>query len=259
MTDIKEFTLKYFKAGEHPNQASAGLRYEGIFLINENYEQVTQCSSCRAFSIDAFFASMQGLDFGSVCYVNSWRKPDYEKTRIGRVCERENEALVSLDFLNKLEKDLGFSLTTISKASNVKRSNCYMFEGDKRWQISSPMLSLYMVLIRNICNGHTFENTWQQTLNSNSDSFEYDLKNSLKMIKLFVEYGIDAFFKDDYEFNYTGERVNPYEDTHDFGINTFCRYVLNLESCNTSYFEGQKGIIIKNARKYKEKVKVAVE
>jgi hypothetical protein len=222
--ELGTFHFDYFKSANHPKGINSGMKYSGFCLINEKLEQVTTVASCRAYHIDATYAFHQGNDFSSVDYVHSYRQPDFSNIRIG--WSHGTKVLEVVNFLNKLELDLGFEFSKVYKAENVNKSEMFMFVGDKRWQISGPMMSLYMVLIRNVGKTHTFDKTWQESLdagcgdNPYSDvGFEYDLTESIRVIKEIASLGVSKFFKDDCEMNWYGQE--PYSDTHDFGIQNF--------------------------------------
>jgi hypothetical protein len=61
--------------------------------------------------------------------------------------EFHNRREACLEFLQGIDRQLGFQPTEIFQVENAD-GPCWVFFGDKRWQLAAPLLSLYTLLIR---------------------------------------------------------------------------------------------------------------
>ena len=193
---MKKFQLK------NDEGSFVGTCYGGNFisfgLFSKDYNVAYQPSGCKAYVHDQL-----NLRISNSSYCQN-SKIDLEKTRLLMVCDRSTfEKLENLlDFLNQIEKKMGFELTEFIEFENNNAVG-YVFGtvADPRWMISAPMISLYMLLIRS-CVNHSKGDSWEKTLNliiegKKEVAYLGDktyLTYSLEIINTIVEKGYEVFW-----------------------------------------------------------------
>ncbi len=150
---------------------------EGIEFawISEDYQQLHQLVWCKDFLQDVIFGHLNSRE--TEIYKFNYNpvvdpKPYMQKTRMiisnwkdHSFGQKVEENLVP--FLNAIEKRLKMQKTTFQKCDKVpptyKKSGIYLLEGDPRWMIAPPMISMFSLLIR-VGMLHQVDETFGSTL-----------------------------------------------------------------------------------------------
>lgn len=135
---------------------------EGIEFawVSENYQQLHQLVWCKDFLQDVLFAHLNSqkveiYKFGYNPVVDP--KPYMQKTRLmisnwkdQNFGQKVEEKLKP--FLNAIEGRLKMQKTEVHKCDSVppiyKKSGVYLLEGDARWMVAPPMISMLTLLVR---------------------------------------------------------------------------------------------------------------
>jgi len=131
------------------------------------------------------------------------------------------------ELLHQVEKKLGFRPSFLQVAENPD-GPCWIILGDKRWQLSPPLLSLYTLLIR-VGMTHELGRSVEQTLElaekkkyaygeAGSNDASY-LKQGMKGIQAILKHGASIFYAKIAE-NYP-EKLKKHGLHDNFGIVSF--------------------------------------
>lgn len=118
------------------------------FLSDDNV-QVFRFSKCREVLAGVFMGVVNDSDV-----YKKYPRVSLEKTRVMVAYANHHDLKSNLEkalvFLNQLEKKLRLVPTTLEpvKGFGANYGKVYLMIGSKRWQLSSVMLSLYMLLLR---------------------------------------------------------------------------------------------------------------
>jgi hypothetical protein len=127
-------------------------------LVSNEYEQCHPFVWCKDFLHDVVFSTVHNKAFDLY-------KFQYDPSISPKACLRETRVLVTnskdkklsenvyscLEFLNQVEDRFKIPRTKLRECSNCPKEYKYgvfLFQGNKRWLQSPPMLSLYTLLIR---------------------------------------------------------------------------------------------------------------
>ncbi len=122
--------------------------YSFSFLSDDNVP-CYQFTKCRETLAEVFMRHLSGDDHYKI-----YPTPSLEKTRIliaytnapdlGKYLEK------ALDCLHQIETQLGLVHTTMDQVEGLGEAfgTVYLIEGSKRWQLSSPMFSLFLLILR---------------------------------------------------------------------------------------------------------------
>jgi hypothetical protein len=184
-------------------------RYSFAWVADDNSAYLF--SKCREVIAETF---MQHLNKNSGYALLP--KPSLEKTRLLVAYTDKKDLGLSLeralDFLHQIESQLGLIHTTMDQVEGLSPTvgTVYLIEGSKRWTLSSPMLSLYMLILRN-GDSHTIGDPYTQTL-INPLKFEIAADVS-KMISFLIEKKYWKVFGKDRNLNWispAGLPIIPY-------------------------------------------------
>lgn len=147
-------------------------------LLDKDYKSIYQYGMCKEYILDYTLAEFT-------------LKGDVDATRI--LTKGIPNIFCSLDLLQKFEERLELSPTVMLDGDNGR----VVFQGDKKWTIAPPMLSLYTLLIRSGGSLHNVKNkSIEDSLNFIQDKpasqdrnyvvharkgIDYILKNGLKI------------------------------------------------------------------------------
>ena len=155
-----------------------GLEY---CLLSSNYEQCHQFVWCKDFLHDVVQSSLHNKKFEIY-------KFNYDPPHDPNPCIREiriavanscdaklgKKILSCVDFINQIELKLNIPLTKVRICLNplecYKKSGVFIFQGNKRWINSPPMLSLFSLLIR-VGFSHSKGQEYQKTIRSLKNGF----------------------------------------------------------------------------------------
>jgi len=133
-----------------------GLEYA---ILSDNYELCHPLVWCKDFLHDVVHSSLTGKNFEIY-------RLKYNPSINPKACIKETRILVAnardnrmhkkidgcLDFINQIEDRIGIPRSKVRKCLNpclnYHENNVFIFQGNKRWIFSPPMLSLYTLLIR---------------------------------------------------------------------------------------------------------------
>jgi hypothetical protein len=144
MVTVKPFSMPNGGYAESPIMG----HYSFAFLSDDNV-QCHQFAKCRETIAERFMYHISGAS-GYAAYP----KPSLEKTRVliaftnqpelGKLLEK---ALVGL---HDIEGKLGLVRTTMDQVEGLSPTfgTVYLIEGSKRWQLSPPMFSLFLLILR---------------------------------------------------------------------------------------------------------------
>jgi len=147
-----------------------GLEYA---LVSDKYQQCHQFVWCKDFLHDVVHATVNNFGFELYGFLYSPLndpKPCLKEIRL-LISNSKDKKLASLipscvDFLNQIEARIKMSKTIVRKVANPqcdrKKTGVFLFQGNSRWLMSPPMLSLYTWLIRiGLCHkiGTSFKET----------------------------------------------------------------------------------------------------
>lgn len=135
-------------------------------FLSDDDKMVGPFVDCKDYMNNRLHGSITAIDGGNE-YKFQPSKMDpvsMEKTRI-LVCRQvspidhnpleakafEDEIKLAIDLLNRIEKDLHLIKSTYSTVTGIKKEygQVLLVEGSRRWMLASPMLSLYLLLLRN--------------------------------------------------------------------------------------------------------------
>jgi hypothetical protein len=123
--------------------------YSFSFLSDDNV-QVVRFTKCRESMMDHFMRFVTNPEF----YGKGKPIPSLNKTRIlvaftnfPQLGEKLEQAL---DWLHQIESKLGLIPTTMDIVEGLPPAlgTVYLIEGSKRWQLSPPMLSMFLLILR---------------------------------------------------------------------------------------------------------------
>lgn len=148
-----------------------GLEYA---LVSEDYEQCNEFVWCKDFLQDIVYSSLRekSIEIYNFKYnptIDS--KPYLKKIRL-LVTNSSDKTFRkkiknTLSFINQVEETFGIKNSIVRECKNppLEYTKCgvWLFEGDKRWINSPPMLSLYSLFIR-VGFSHQEGNYYKQTI-----------------------------------------------------------------------------------------------
>lgn len=191
------------------------------FLSPKN-EQVQDLTPCKAYLQDAMLAFLNKREI--TIYDPEINPPiDLDYTRILLIHFKDDkEAFMKrmdnlMDFLHQVEASLGFEKSRFEIIENrpnkaSEKTPIVALIGDKRWQVSPPMISLYSLFART-CLSHTAGDKWHDTIKGIAEEkivvdYKPDstyVKASLELINKIVLVGARPFFYKKIERNYPAE------------------------------------------------------
>lgn len=194
------------------------------FLSPEN-EQAQDLTPCKAYLQDAMLGFLNKREMTT--YDPESNPPlDLSCTRILLVhFKNDKEAFMKrmdnlMDFLHQVEASLGFEKSRFEIVENSpskvsENTPIVALIGDKRWQISPPMISLYSLFIRT-CLSHKAGDKWHDTIKGIAEEkIKVDhkpdvtyMKTSLELINKIVLVGARPFFYKKIERNYPPEATS---------------------------------------------------
>lgn len=190
-----------------------------IFANVSKDMKVCGLHSCKDYIQDAFYYQFCGGGRGNLCTSSI-------QIIFGRAAQKINIEK-TLNYIHQVEKALGFrKLTKIYTCNSPNRGmNLYMAVGSKRWLISTPMISLYTLLIRT-SDSHVLEQSFLTTMDEIVERKlpDYLIMNmAMPAIRKIVEKGERKVF---------GKRNKNYPQglsSHSAGIAGFGAYIVNKE------------------------------
>lgn len=129
--------------------------------------------------------------------------PDSNEPLLKKITEDqfEEEIKLAMDLLHPLEKDLHLIRSTYDRVTGIKEEygQVILIEGSRRWMLASPMLSLYLYLLRNAYH-HVKGQSYIKTI---EESTEYGSKDILApAVKFIVKNKYAKVFGKSIEKNY---------------------------------------------------------
>jgi hypothetical protein len=122
--------------------------YSFAFLSDDN-AQCHQFTKCRETLAERFMRHLSG----DTAY-DAYSKPSLEKTRVLIAFTNETTLGAKLEKalvdLHDIEGKLGLVRTTMDQVEGLSPAlgTVYLVEGSKRWQLSPPMFSLFLLILR---------------------------------------------------------------------------------------------------------------
>ncbi len=143
-------------------------------FISKEYEQCHLIVTCKDHLSDIVFATVNNWETKNYWFSHipaNNPKIDFDKIRLvfgNRKSEDFAKTIApAIDILHQMESTLKLSKTIVFRVPNPPREyiekGLYLFEGDKVWMESPPMLSLYTLLIR-LGAHHKIGNSWEKTI-----------------------------------------------------------------------------------------------
>lgn len=207
---MEEVTIEWMpKKAKISQMYSTGLEYA---FVTKDWKQVNQLVYCKDFLQDALCAmhTNQKMSIYGFSYDPNKSLPVYlNKTRILVTSWRDktfpNRIEGSLDFLNQIEDTLKMSKTKILKVKDLpvqyKKAGAWIYEANKRWMKSPPLISLYTLLIRVSLvhvKGTNYVETMDKICNNTLEPYQsYDrsyLRDARKGIDWILTYGDKKLF-----------------------------------------------------------------
>lgn len=137
--------------------------------------------------------------------------------------EFEEEVKLAMDLLHPLEKALGLLRSTYDSVTGIKKEygQVFLIEGSKRWMLASPMLSLYLLMLRN-AHTHVMGQSYVKSIESFKEIGNPDLIP--QTVKFIVKNKYIKVFGKSLEENYSA--TIPEDTMHAMGIYAFgkCLY-----------------------------------
>jgi hypothetical protein len=223
MDDIRTRDIKWhFKTKKICQIPKEGLEFA---LVSPDYKQVHQLVWCKDFVQDAIHGYLNKshiVIYGFVYDPVNSPPISLDKTRIivANWKDKElGEKVLSraLPLIHSIESRLKLDLTEISKCGKCPpiygRSGVWLLEGDKKWMIAPPMISLYTMLIR-IGMVHDPKDTLEDTIqkiesgktapyfSQGGASDAYQVKEGKKGIQFILRHGVTKVFGKSMKQNY---------------------------------------------------------
>lgn len=197
------------------------------FLSPKN-EQAQALTPCKAYLQDAMLGFLNKKEM--TAYNPETNPPlDLDYTRILLVhFKTGKEAFMKrmdnlMDFLHQVEKSLWvkdyeksrFEIVENYPTKASEKTPIVVLIGDKRWQVSPPMISLYSLFART-CLSHKAGDKWHDTIKGIAEEkikvdYQSDvtyMKTSLELINKIVLVGARPFFYKKIERNYPPEATS---------------------------------------------------
>lgn len=196
---------------------SKGLEYA---LVSPEYEQCHSFVWCKDFLHDIIFASIHNKWFEVYRFkfdpeVDPLPCLDRIRLLITNSKDKKFSSKIpaTLDFINQIEDRLGIKKSFVRKCNDppegYENSGVFMFEGNKRWIQSPPMLSLYTLMLRvGFCHsiGDDFESTIKAVKNGDIKPYQkrdsYFLKHAESAFNKIIKIGDKKIFFKDIKLNY---------------------------------------------------------
>ena len=190
-----------------------------------DYKRLDGPNSCKAYIQDYLQSVMTGSVYGRH---ESPLSLDKTRLLIGVPTKsKEKIATRMLSLLNQVEEKMGFVPTVIKFC---KGKSVLYVEGDAKWMIAIPMLSMYTLLIRispKFDGKKEYEEFLEEMIESAPNvSDRFYLKTGIKPMKNIARYGPSLYFSEVQKENFTNTRGS----SHSAGIAT-----LGDRSIATSY------------------------
>lgn len=232
---MKKVKIKWPKkqAGGFCENYSSGLKYA---LCSDNNAQACGFVWCKDFLQDAYLAyfnknSRQTYGF----------KYDYKKDRplsiksmkllLANRSDKSFRAKMvkARDFLNQIETELKMrKKSTLFEAIDPPQAfttGVFLMEGNKRWYMSPPMISLYTLMIRVGAKHLKKHGTWRDTINMMiagdikpyQGSDVHQLKIAMKGIDHILKHNDREIFGKDMKKNFP-DKINTSSMHHESGI-----------------------------------------
>lgn len=136
--------------------------------------------------------------------------------------EFEKEIKLAINLLNQAEQALHLVKSTYTKVTGVPKEygQAFLIEGSRRWMLASPMLSLYLFLLRNAWI-HKEDQPYIQTIEASTETGSLVVAEAVKWI---VKNKYINVFGKSLEKNYPPDVTE--DMMHSMGIYTFglCKY-----------------------------------
>ncbi len=230
---MKEIKVEFLnKKNNYFGVFSAGI---GFCWVSAENKQLAPFETCKSYLQDQLHASINNVE-GMSSLNPKGGKIDLNKTRILLAHTTQNDIFAErfeslLDFLHQVEEKMGFEPSFGEIVVNSEDYNggkpkgpFFVINGDKRWMISTPMISLYTLLIR-ACLSHKKGENWKVTLDNiingtiKTDNYcdRNYLERSYKTIIKILTIGPRPFFYKSFERNYP-KTITSSNLTHCSGI-----------------------------------------
>lgn len=199
-------------------------------FVSSAGEQCCAFAYCKDFLQDAIFGAVNNKSSAihGFSYDPAKDPPlDLEKTRLA-VRLKDASALgvkckKALHFLNKIEAELGFKPSKLAFGGKYEngQDKVYVFIGDPRWMLSSPLISLYSLCVR---KGMTYRkgDAWRRHFDEGESIGRNDktyCRNAKKALDLLLAKKVEKVFGSEIKDNYPPEGGASW--IHNAGIVSF--------------------------------------
>lgn len=214
--------------------------------LSDDYKQSNSFSNCKAYMQDGYYKTMHPNN-------NGW-----EAVGDGTLSMKSFKLLLAMQGLDKKIHDIVhlihqietklkikptkvYAVKTLEKAHEKFTKQFFLLEADKKWLISTPMISFYTLLCRIASENHrgTYVNVFKAVLTADYAHDKEQLRQALNGIFCILKNG-DKVFGTDLKENYS---KNYMSTSHGAGIVEFSQGNLQQFPRWYKYYQKKKNYI----------------